>query len=476
MEQEKKKRMPGENEGMMPQHPDFRRHARGVVRSQLSQEEKQELLSGFHARDVADMLPELMPGERQELYRLLDEDALSSAFAYLDDPEPYLRELGAERAADVLEQMDADDAAETLEALDEGQQRAVLSRMEREAKEDINLIRSYDEDEIGSCMTTNCIRIPRGATVKQAMRTLKEQAEENDNISTLYIVEEDNILYGAMRLQELLIARKGDDLEEIITTSYPYVFDREKISDCLQELKDYAEDSIPVVDGSHRMLGVVTSQALAEAVDENLTEDYAQLAGLSGQEDLREGLAASLCKRLPWLMVLMVLGLVVSVVTGLFDGIMARLSVLVAFQSLVLDMAGNVGTQSLGVSIRVLADEGVRRSDKMRLALKELRVGLVIGLLMGLLSGASVCLYICLTDGYPWMQGAAIGGCVGLAMLVAMVISSMTGTVIPIALKGAGIDPAVASGPLITTVNDLVAVVSYYGLAMLLLIRMLHMS
>lgn len=401
---------------------------------------------------------------------------LSDAFTYLDDPAPYMRELGADRAADVLEQMDADDAAETLEALDEGQRRALLSRMESEAKEGINLIRSYAEDEIGSFMTTNCIRIPRGATVKQAMRSLKEQAGENDNISTLYIVEEDNVLYGAMGLQELLIARKGDDLEEMITTSYPYVFDREKLSDCLQEMKDYAEDSIPVLDSNHRMLGVVTAQALAEAVNEDLTEDYAQLAGLSGREDLHEGLAASLCKRLPWLMVLMVLGLLVSTVTGLFDGIMARLSVLVAFQSLVLDMAGNVGTQSLGVSIRVLADEGVRKSDKLRLALKELRVGLVIGLLMGVLSGASVCLYICLTDGYPWLQGLAIGCCVGLAMLVAMVISSMTGTVIPIALKGAGIDPAVASGPLITTVNDLVAVVSYYGLAMLLLIRMLHMG
>lgn len=401
---------------------------------------------------------------------------LSDAFTYLDDPAPYMRELGADRAADVLEQMDADDAAETLEALDEGQRRALLSRMESEAKEGINLIRSYAEDEIGSFMTTNCIRIPRGATVKQAMRSLKEQAGENDNISTLYIVEEDNVLYGAMGLQELLIARKGDDLEEMITTSYPYVFDREKLSDCLQEMKDYAEDSIPVLDSNHRMLGVVTAQALAEAVNEDLTEDYAQLAGLSGREDLHEGLAASLCKRLPWLMVLMVLGLLVSTVTGLFDGIMALLSVLVAFQSLVLDMAGNVGTQSLGVSIRVLADEGVRKSDKLRLALKELRVGLVIGLLMGVLSGASVCLYICLTDGYPWLQGLAIGCCVGLAMLVAMVISSMTGTVIPIALKGAGIDPAVASGPLITTVNDLVAVVSYYGLAMLLLIRMLHMG
>lgn len=475
MEQEKEM-MQKENEGMVPQHPNFKRHARSVLRSHLSREEKQELLSGFHAKDLADMLLELLPGERQELYRLLDENVLSDAFTYLDDPAPYMRELGADRAADVLEQMDADDAAETLEALDEGQRRALLSRMESEAKEGINLIRSYAEDEIGSFMTTNCIRIPRGATVKQAMRSLKEQAGENDNISTLYIVEEDNVLYGAMGLQELLIARKGDDLEEMITTSYPYVFDREKLSDCLQEMKDYAEDSIPVLDSNHRMLGVVTAQALAEAVNEDLTEDYAQLAGLSGREDLHEGLAASLCKRLPWLMVLMVLGLLVSTVTELFDGIMARLSVLVAFQSLVLDMAGNVGTQSLGVSIRVLADEGVRKSDKLRLALKELRVGLVIGLLMGVLSGASVCLYICLTDGYPWLQGLTIGCCVGLAMLVAMVISSMTGTVIPIALKGAGIDPAVASGPLITTVNDLVAVVSYYGLAMLLLIRMLHMG
>ena len=468
--------MSRENENLIPQRPDYTRNALGILRSNLRAEDKREMLAGFHANDIAGMLTELLPGERQQLYRLLDGDVLSDAFSYLDDPAPYMQELGADRAADVLEQMDAGDAADALEALDERQQEAVLARMDGEARGEIDLLRSYGEDEIGSYMTTNCIRIPRGATVKQAMRELTRQAGENDNISTLYVLEKDGTLYGALTLQELLIARKGDDLEKIITTSYPFVYDHEVLKACLEELKDYSEDSIPVLDSSRRMLGVVTAQALAEAVGDDLSEDYAQFAGLSEQEDLHEPLVESMRKRLPWLLVLMVLGLLVSAVTSLFDGVMARLAVLVAFQSLVLDMAGNVGTQSLAVSIRVLSDEGVHHSEKLRLALKELRVGLVIGLLLGVLSGAAVGVYIHLTEGYPLVQAFAVGGCLGLAMMVAMVVSSMTGTAIPIALKAAGFDPAVASGPLITTVNDLVAVVSYYGLAMLMLIQVLHMG
>lgn len=207
-----------------------------------------------------------------------------------------------------------------------------------------------------------------------------------------------------------------------------------------------------------------------EAVDEEMAEDYVRFAALTEEEDLHEPLKQSLKKRVPWLLILMALSMVVSSVTGLFEGVMAQLAIVVAFQSLVLDMAGNVGTQSLAVTIRVLNGEEMSFGQRMLLILKELRVGLANGLIMGLLSCLAVGGYIVVSRHLPVQTSFAVSGCLGAAMLLSMVISSLTGTAIPIIFKSLKIDPAVASGPLITTVNDLVAVVSYYGLASLFLL------
>ncbi len=454
------------------EHPDYVRELVDIVRSSASQAKKRERLADYHYNDIASILPELSREERVQLYRLLGAEEISEVFAYLDDASDYLSEVGVEQAADILEQMDADDAVDALEDLDEDAQQAIIARMDAEAQEDIRLIQSYDEDEIGSRMTTNYIAIRRGMTVKQAMRALVEQAAENDNLSTIYLVEEDERFYGALSLQKLIVAREYTDLETLVTTSYPYVYAHESLENCIEQLKEYSEDSIPVVDSEKRLLGVITSQDLVEAVDEEMGEDYAKLAGLTAEEDLNESLLHSMGKRVPWLLVLMVLGLVVSAVVGVFEPVMAQLTAVVAFQSLILDMAGNVGTQSLAVTIRVLSDEELSGAQKLRLALKECRVGLCNGVLLGVISCGFVGLYLHMLKAESWSFAFGVSGCIGLAMVAAMTISSLTGTVIPMFFKKIGIDPAVASGPLITTLNDLVAVVTYYGLAMLLLLPM----
>ena len=157
--------------------------------------------------------------------------------------------------------------------------------------------------------------------------------------------------YGAIDLKDLIISRENSNLEDIIATSYPYLYAREQIEDCLERIKDYSEDSIPVLSSDNKLLGVVTSQSIVQVVDEELGDDYAKLGGLTAEEDLNEPTIQSIRKRLPWLLILMVLGMVVSGVVGLFEGIMAQLTIIVSFQSLILDMAGNVGTQSLAVTI-----------------------------------------------------------------------------------------------------------------------------
>lgn len=193
------------------------------------------------------------------------------------------------------------------------------------------------------------------------------------------------------------------------------------------------------------------------------------------QKDIYEPISKGIAKRLPWLVILLLMGTGVSAVVGVFESIIAQLPVIMCFQSLILDMAGNVGTQSLAVSIRVLMDENVSARKKFMLVLKECNIGLVNGLILGVLSFVTIGAYLCFV-GNNAMFSFSVSGCLGVAMIVAMYISSFAGTIIPIAFKKVGVDPAVASGPLITTVNDMVAVITYYGFSWLILINFMHMG
>ncbi len=224
------------------------------------------------------------------------------------------------------------------------------------------------------------------------------------------------------------------------------------------------------MDNENKLIGVLTSQTIMELVDDEMSEDYAKFAGLSSEEDLNEPLRKSIMKRLPWLMVLLVLGMFVSSIVGVFEKVVAQLPLIIAFQSLILDMAGNVGTQSLAVTIRVLVDENIGKKQKFFLVCKETRIGFVNGMILGILSFVMVGVYLALLKSQTVNMAFSISACTGIALLVSMILSSMSGTLIPLMFIKMKIDPAVASGPLITTINDLVAVITYYCLVWVLII------
>ena len=393
---------------------------------------------------------------------------------YTAQSKKHLRDKNLQEAAKVLSLMEVDDAVDVLDEVDDATKKQVVDMLPEDAGNDIQMILSYEEDEMGSRMTTNYIAIRRGIDIRQAMRELVSQAGENDNIGTVYGLDESDKYYGAIDLKDLIVARENDTLESIINTTYPFVTDHEKIEDCIDELVDYAEDSIPVLSETKELLGVITAQDVVEAVDDEMGEDYAKLAGLTDEEDLRETTKESMKKRLPWLIILLFLGMGVSSVVGAFEAVVAVLPIVMCFQSLILDMAGNVGTQSLAVTIRVLMDENLTGKQKLHLVWKEMKVGFVNGLLLGSLAFVFIGIYIACFKHNAWLQAFLISGCVGVSLMVAMVISSLVGTLIPIFFHKIKIDPAVASGPLITTVNDLVAVVTYYGLAWLFLIQIMQ--
>ena len=459
----------------MVQKPNYVEELLEILRSYLAADELQDQISDYHESDIADAFEQLTEEERRRLYPLLGPEWIAEIFTYIEDPDEYLKELDLGQAAQVLSYMDSDDAVDVLDELDDTTQEKLVGMMDEESSHDIKMLQSYEDDEVGSLMTTNFIVIHENLTIRQAMRELIRQAGENDNISTVYVIDKNDQFYGAIDLKDLIIAREKNALEDIISTSYPYVTDHEKIDDCIEQIKDYAEDSIPVLTEDKQLIGVITAQDLVEVVDDAMGEDYAKLAGLTAEEDLEETTTESMKKRLPWLVILLFLGLAVSTVVGVFETVVAVLPIVMCFQSLILDMAGNVGTQSLAVTIRVLMDENLTAGEKVGLVFKEMKVGFFNGLFLGIMAFIFIGLYIWLLKGNPVVHAFVISGCVGFSLMAAMVISSLVGTLIPMFFHKIKIDPAVASGPLITTVNDLVAVVIYYGLVWILLIHFLHM-
>ena len=441
-----------------------------LLKSDLPAEALREKLDDYHENDVAQVIPLLSADERKQLYLKLDDDYLSEIFSYLDDPEPYIEEMTADKAADIIESMAADDAVDVLDELEEDKKNEIIGLMDEDSANDVKLITGYDDDCIGSRMTTDYVSIKNDYNIKTAMKSLVEQAAENDNISTIYVTDENNVFYGAVSLNKLFIARSDTPLDDIVTTSFPYLYADDKIVDALPRIKEYEEESLPVLDADNRLIGVLTSADVVEAVDDEISEDYAKLAGLSEEDDLSERVFGSVKKRLPWLAALLVLSFIVSSVLKVFDGVMAALPILVFFQTMVLDMSGNASTQSLGVTIRRLTDPDITAADKRRAFFSELSISFFDALILATIAFGLTTAYMLIFKHQPVGQAMPVAACIAAAMAISMTVSGILGTAIPMFFKKTGIDPAAASGPLITTMNDLLSAVTYYGLAALLLL------
>lgn len=458
--------------------PDYVKEIREIVKGGLSPKMIQERLDDYHEKDIAEALTDLESVDRVKILRILDADTLADIFEYVPEEMAgkLLEEMDIKKAVALISELESDSAVDILRTIPRERRTQFIDLIDDESKRNIELVASFDEDEIGSRMTSNFVQISNDMTVKSAMSALIEQAKDNDNITTIFVADKSGLFYGAIDLTDLIIARQDEPLEDIISTSFPYVYGTEEVDSVIESLKDYSENSIPVLDNSNHIIGVITSQNLVEVVDDEMGEDYAKLAGLTAEEDLAEPLKMSIKKRLPWLLVLLGLGMIVSSVVGIFEQVIAKLTIIMAFQSLILDMSGNVGTQSLAVTIRVLTDENLSGKQKLRLVTKEMKIGLTNGLILGVCSIILIGLYIMIFKGKPAILAFGVSFCIGAALILAMLISSAVGTVIPLFFKKIKIDPAVASGPLITTVCDLVSVVTYYGLSWILLINVLGLG
>ena len=250
------------------------------------------------------IVKELTKEERLKIYEIIGEEETAELMAYYDDPEVYLKELSIGEAVDLIELMDADDAVDVLNEFEESDKEKIIELLDEEIQESVKMIESYSEDEIGSYMSDNFITISKDSTIKSAMKQMIDMAGEHDNIYTLYVTD-NNKYYGAVSLRDLITARKDDSFEDLIKTGYPSFYDTDIMSECLEKIKDYSENSIPVISKDNEILGVLTTDSLVEATTDEFEEDYAKFAGLSEEEEMDESVGKSIKKRIPWLIILL---------------------------------------------------------------------------------------------------------------------------------------------------------------------------
>lgn len=452
-----------------------------ILSNELTSEQIVEELENYHESDIADALEKVDKDDRLRIYNIIGFDKTAEIFAFYEDVENYIEELDPNIAADILEKMDVSDAVDVLEELTEDDKTEIIELMEEDAKEAVQTISAYDEEVIGSHMTDNYIVIKNNLSIKQAMSQIVKEAGDHDNIYTLYVVDENDKFFGAIELKELICARKDDNLVDLVMTSYPSFYDDELVEDCINKLKDYAESSIPILNREEMIVGVITGDILLDIQEEEFSEDYAKFAGLTESEDIDESIFSSIKKRIPWLVILLFLGLTVSTVVGAFEGVIATIPVFVFFQSIVLDMSGNAGTQSLSVTIQnITSDELETKKQKRRNTFKELRVAFFDGLLLSVVAFLFVIIFLAIKkqevvegSGYVFIDTVKVAGIIALSLISSMTIAGLIGCTFPLILKKLNVDPAVASGPFITTINDLIAVSTYYGLAYLFFILLL---
>ena len=451
---------------------------REILNMNIEPEKALEMLYDFHDSDIAELLEELDIEERMKLYNILklDNEKLSNIITYLDDKQEILHELGLQKTVEIIEELDSDDASEILDELEEDEKQKVLDLVEDEVKDDIELIDSYDDDEVGSLISNNFIFCHKDDDVPTAMNSLVSQAKENDNVGIIFVLDENDKYYGLIELKNLFIARRNTLLTDIIEVNYPKFYAEEKIREIYPSLTDYDLPIYPVIDENEELIGVIDHEEIINLIKDQMEEDILMFASLPEESG---NFFKNAVKRLPWLIGLLVLGILISMVISRFENVVAALPVVIFFQSLILGMGGNVGTQSLAIMIRVLNDEKASKADLAKTVLKETFVGFLNGILLAIISTVLIGFFIYLVKlevavGKETTLGLSFltSGVIGLSLIGAMTTSSFIGATIPLILKKLRVDPSVASGPFITTINDIVAVLLYYGLALLLIINL----
>lgn len=427
------------------------------------EQELYDLLHDIHYADIAEIMEELDQKEASYIFNLLDSEKTAEILLELDEEvrEKILKNLTAKEIAEELDELSTDDAADIIAELPQEKKEQVISELEdvEHAKDIVDLLR-YDEDSAGGLMAKELVKVNENWNVLTCVKEMRIQAENVSRVHSIYVVDDENRLKGRLSLKDLLTTSTKTPISDVYIPKVDYVKVDTKDVEVARIMQKYDLEAIPVVDELGRLVGRITIDDIIDVIKEEADKDYQLAAGISQDVEADDSILELTKARLPWLVLALFGGFIAVKVSGQFEGAMEDYGVLFFFTPLIAAMAGNVGVQSSAIIVQGLANNTLGGTIWQRL-FKEVKLSLFNGFILSLI----------LLLGSHFLLGVdyIIGITVSIALISVIVIASLIGTFVPITLNKYGIDPALATGPFITTSNDIFGILIYFSIAKVIL-------
>lgn len=422
-----------------------------------------QILADLHPADIADLLEALQESEKIDIFKRLNTVTASEVMAHLSEfsRDQILPDLSPRRLGEIVDELDSDDAADLLTGVPEEVVEKVLARIEAEDSEHLRRLLVHGEETAGGIMQAELLAVPQEATVAEAIDRVRLLGDNLDYLTNVFVIDAQSRVLGQLSLKRLILANPGDKVSQVMETNFktiPVNMDQEDVARIFQK---YDLLSAPVVEADGTLVGRITIDDIMDIIEEEVSEDILRMAGTHEDELAYGDKIWKISRlRLPWIITNLFGGLLTGYLLWMFKVALHDAIVLVTFVPVITGMGGNVGIQSSTITVRGLATGGVDLHRLGRTIFKEVRVGLLMALACGFTLGAVAEI---------WHHNPALGFAVGSAMAAAIVVASLMGTLVPIIFKRLGVDPAVASGPFVTTANDITGILIYLSISTLFL-------
>ncbi|MCB2185750.1 MAG: magnesium transporter [Deltaproteobacteria bacterium] len=424
--------------------------------------EAAEMLAEMHPVDVARVIERLDAEEKRRVFHILDAKTASEVVVELSDTsrEDILEDMESERLAVLVDDLPSDEATDIIAELPTEQAAEVLSRIDLQDTVEVNALLKYPEDSAGGIMQLELVAAKSGQSVRDVVEAMRRKQEEVGELYNVYVVGPGNILLGTLPLHKIITAEPGAKLDTLMEPCQVTFRADEDQEEVVNRFRRYDVVSAPVVDEHGRLLGRITIDDVMEVMEEEIREDLLQMAGGSAEEEMfySNRILRISRLRLPWLLTNLLGGLVTGSLLWMFKVTLTDAIFLVTFVPVITAMGGNVGIQSSTIMVRGFAVGAISYQNLLATLLKEFRVALVMGLVCGVVVGLVAMM---------WHHNPVLGLVVGIAMMGAITAASVVGTLAPAIFKRLGVDPAIASGPFVTTANDITGILIYFSVATL---------
>lgn len=416
------------------------------------------LLKEVHYADVAEIINDLNEEQATYLIKLLDSAKTSDVLTELDEDvrESILSNLSSKEIAEELEELDTDDAADIIGELPQGIVQEVISEIEdrEHAKDIVDLLR-YDENSAGGLMAKELVKVRDTWNILACIKEMRLQAENVTRVHSIYVVDEDDMLMGRLSLKDLLTAKNTALIKDVYIPKVDYVNVNEKPEEVAKIMSKYDLEAIPVIDEIGRLVGRITIDDIVDVIREEAEKDYQMAAGISQDVEADDSIWELTRARLPWLILGLFGGAGAAVIMGGFEEMFKQYTILFLFTPLIAAMAGNVGVQSSAIIVQGLANDDIKGSIGSRL-IKEMLLALLNGVILAMLL---------LLFTWVWKGDFLTALAISLSLIAVIVVAGFIGTFTPLFLHKRGIDPAIATGPFITTSNDIFGILIYFMIA-----------